>query len=97
MLTSTQPDFIGFEIHIVLTEPLDITKLYALGNYCRITYLLQQRTIAIRDTKTVSLNEKYEILSTDALKNTVIWIVMPSSLAEIQRFFGGTYYLHHSG
>jgi len=40
--------------------------------YCRITYELQQRPIAIRDTKTVSLNVRHEILSADALKNIVI-------------------------
>jgi hypothetical protein len=49
---------------------------------------VQQRSLSKRDTKTVSLNVRYEILSEHALKNTVIRIEMPSSLAEIQQFWG---------
>jgi len=86
MLTSTQPDFTVSEIHIVLTQPYTIVRgspSHTYRIYCRITYVLLQRSIAVCDTKTVSLNVRYEILWADALKNTVIWIVMPSSLAEI--------------
>jgi hypothetical protein len=47
--------------------------------------------------KVTSIHVGFDVLTAVAMKNSILWDIMPCSPLKVNRRFGGTYYLHFHG
>jgi hypothetical protein len=88
----------GF-LHFIIVRPFyDVHKVNASWGVVSVYSSVCSPALFISEaTERVSLMVKLQVLTAASMKMTVLWDVVPCSLVEVYRRFGGAYCLHHQG